>query len=67
MSGKHNAFVTVGLTSVAAVQAWKERLSQVLPALHTLREPDPMMVASGDPKVGAHGCSGDPGLGATGA
>lgn len=51
MSGRHNAFVTVGLTSAAGVRAWKEHLNQVLAVLRTLREPDQMMAVSGDPKV----------------
>ena len=48
MIGRHNAFVTVGLTSAAGVRAWKEHLNQVLRTLH---EPDQMMAASDDPKV----------------
>lgn len=31
--------------------AWKEHLNQALAVLHTLREPDQAMAASGDPEV----------------
>ena len=31
--------------------AWKEHLNQALAVLHTLREPDRVMAASGDPDV----------------
>lgn len=31
--------------------AWKEHMNQAIAVLHTMREPDRVMAASGDPKV----------------
>ncbi len=30
---------------------WREHLNEALAVLHTMREPDPVMAASGDPQV----------------